>query len=220
MKGQSATEWLLTHAWSIIIVLCLGLVLTHLGVFDTSATPRFEGFQVAGLQPLPDKVIMYFDGMMVLTVSNTKPYKINFEWVEISPLNGDDDTLRTSIQTIIDSGGIQTFEVNATNIIPAMESSLMMASDVEGTKTTVDFRICIYESYSAGGKSNEHKVCGKAKKIKVEKNSKKPKNKCKKDKDCRGCEVCDENGECQNTCSDSETCNWIKAEKRYVCELN
>lgn len=166
-SGQSAVEWLMTHAWSIIIVLCLGLALSYLGIFDTRATPRFEGLQASSLQPIPDHVVMYSDGMMVLTVVNTKPYKIQFEWVDISPTADAEDVIRTNINTVIASGELMSFEVDATNIYPETEASLLAIQKKEGSSPNVDFTLCLHESFTAGGTSNEHTVCGKGKRIPV-----------------------------------------------------
>ncbi|MFH1788369.1 MAG: hypothetical protein ABH834_03200 [Candidatus Altiarchaeota archaeon] len=55
---------MITHGWSVLIVLSVGMLLFHLGVFDTEAMPRFEGLRAAGVQPIPDQVHLYSDGVL------------------------------------------------------------------------------------------------------------------------------------------------------------
>lgn len=39
----------MTHAWSIMVVLCVSAVLFYAGVFEATAKPRFEGLDSVGL---------------------------------------------------------------------------------------------------------------------------------------------------------------------------
>ena len=60
-SGQSAVEWLMAHAWSILVVLSVSAVLFYAGVFETTARPRFEGLDAAGLRPIPEQVQLYLN---------------------------------------------------------------------------------------------------------------------------------------------------------------
>ena len=159
-RGQSAVEWLITHGWSILIVLSVGIFLFHLGVFDVEGTPRFEGLRAAGLQPVSGQVRLYSDGVMVLTVLNTRPYTMELEWVEVSPIADSGDVVRTDLNAVLTAGELGVFEVNAPNIYPGVGASVLLIPEVSAKSKTVDFHIWMKESYSAGGKTVSHVVSG------------------------------------------------------------
>ena len=181
-RGQSAIEWLITHGWSILIVLSVGILLFHLGVFDVQATPRFEGLRAAGVQPVSDQVRLYSDGVMVLTVLNTRPYTMELEWVEVSPLADSSGVIRTDINAVLSAGELEVFEVNASNVYYISGASVFLLKSASAigpeTPTTtgpdtavissyVDFNFCMSEAHSAGGQFSSHQVCGKALRIPV-----------------------------------------------------
>ena len=166
-RGQSAIEWLITHSWSILIVLSVGVLLFHLGVFDTQATPRFEGLRASGVQPVSDQVHLYSDGVMVLTVLNTRPYTMELEWVEVSPLADSSGVVRTDINAVLSAGELGVFEVNASNIYSVSGASVILPLDASAGSTHVDFHICINEAHSAGGQFSSDTVCGIARRIPV-----------------------------------------------------
>ena len=166
-RGQSALEWLMTHAWSIMIVLCVSAVLFYAGVFEATARPRFEGLASSGVKPVPEQVQLYSDGIMVFTVLNTRPYPIRLEWVEVAPIADKDDVLRTDLGELVQSGDLGVFEVNASNILVTVGASLFFIPSASAGGEFVDFIICWNESYVAGGSSKSHVVCGKGLRITV-----------------------------------------------------
>ena len=160
--GQSALEWLMTHAWSIMIVLCVSAVLFYAGVFEATARPRFEGLASSGVKPVPEQVQLYSDGIMVFTVLNTRPYPIRLEWVEVAPIADKDDVVRTDMGELVQSGDIGVFNVNASNILVTVGASVFFISGASAGSQFVDFFICWNETYIAGGKSSSRVICGKA----------------------------------------------------------
>ncbi|MFH1789315.1 MAG: hypothetical protein ABH834_08040 [Candidatus Altiarchaeota archaeon] len=161
-KGQSAIEWLITHSWSILLVLCVSAVLFYAGVFEATARPRFEGLASSGVQPVSEQVHLYSDGVLVLTVLNTRPYPIRLEWVEVAPIADREDVLRTDIGELISSGDIGVFDVNASNLLVSVGASVFFFPGAGASSQFVDFFICWNESYIVGGKSTSRVVCGKA----------------------------------------------------------
>lgn len=159
-KGQAALEWLITHAWSILIVLSVGATMFYLGVFEGSARPRFEGLQASGLQPVPDQVRLYSDGIMVFTVLNTRPYKHRLEFVVVAPIGDPGNIIQTVLNSVLGPGELGVFEINASNIYPVEESSVLVFSGVSAKSETVDFNVWMNESYTAGGKTISHVVSG------------------------------------------------------------
>ena len=130
-SGQSSVEWLMTHAWSIMLVLCVSAVLFYAGVFEASARPRFEGLDAAGLQPLPEQVQLYSDGVLVFTVLNTRPYSYTLEWVEVAPIADREDVIRTNLNAVLRSNQLGVFEVNASNLLGSIiEASIVSFEDV------------------------------------------------------------------------------------------
>ena len=167
-KGQSSFEWLVTHAWSILIVLCVSAVLFYAGVFEMMARPRFEGLAALGLQPIPEQVHLYSDGVMVFTVLNTRPYSHQLEWVEVAPIADKNNVIQTIIDTTLNQGEINTFQINATNLLSQITAASILIQPQATAKTQlVDFHICIKETYSVGGQPRTHTVCGKAWNIEV-----------------------------------------------------
>ena len=161
-RGQSAIEWLMTHSWSIIVVLSVSAVLFYSGVFEATARPRFEGLASSGLHPVPEQVKLYSDGVLVFTVLNTRPYPIRLEWVEVAPIADKDDVVRTDIGELIQSGDIGVFNVNASNILVTVGASVFFVPAVDAASQFVDFFICWNETYIAGGTSQSRVICGKA----------------------------------------------------------
>ncbi|MFH1789314.1 MAG: hypothetical protein ABH834_08035 [Candidatus Altiarchaeota archaeon] len=161
-RGQSAIEWLITHSWSILLVLCVSAVLFYAGVFEATARPRFEGLASSGVQPVSEQVQLYSDGVLVFTVLNTRPYPIRLEWVEVAPIADRDDVVRTDIGELIASGDVGVFNVNASNLVSVVGASVFFMPIVSAAGQFVDFIICWNESYIAGGKSSSRVVCGKA----------------------------------------------------------
>lgn len=73
-RAQGSVEWLMGHAWSIVVVLTVASVLAYIGIFEGFARPRFEGLNAAGVQSMADQVHLYSDGIMVFMVMNKRPY--------------------------------------------------------------------------------------------------------------------------------------------------
>lgn len=161
--AQTAIEWLMSHAWVLIVVLSVGVALSYTGVFDVAARPRFEGLAASSVQPISDEVRMYSDGILVFTVLNTKPYNIHVEWVEVSPLANRDDTQRTLVDIIIGQGDIAILEVNASNVYSTAAASVLLPSSASATDL-VNFVICFREGYW-GGAQVYKTHCGTAKNI-------------------------------------------------------
>ncbi|MFH1788370.1 MAG: hypothetical protein ABH834_03205 [Candidatus Altiarchaeota archaeon] len=204
-RGQAAVEWLITHGWSILIVLSVGTVLFHLGVFDTQAMPRFEGLRAAGVQPVSDQVHLYSDGVLVLTVLNTRPYTMEVHWVEVSPIGDEGDVIRTNLNAVLKAGELGIFEVNASNIYSVSEALFFSPLGASAGSSYADFTLCIKEAYSAGGQSTSNKFCGTAWNIPVSEEtiSRTPGNRCTSISDCDlACELCyfvppDTEGDCE-----------------------
>lgn len=159
-RGQSSVEWLVTHSWAILIVLSVSAVLIYSGVFEAVARPRFEGLDAAFLQPVPDQVQFYSDGIMVFTVVNTRPYSVKFEFIEVAPIADREDVVRTVIDSFVPAGDLRVFEVNASNLLSTVEASLLFPFVGKAASQTVSFHVCIRESFSGGGKQSSHRVCG------------------------------------------------------------
>ena len=159
-NGQSSVEWLMSHAWSIVVVLTVASVLVYVGVFEGSARPRFEGLNAAGVQPVGDQVKLYSDGVMVLTVMNKRPYSHNLEWVEVSPIIDKNDVIRTWLDDTIKQGDIKTYTVNATNLVPHISEGGILPIPEATAESTVDFWLCMKETHSAGGTTNTKTICG------------------------------------------------------------
>ena len=165
-----------------MVVLSVGLVLFHLGVFDAQAIPRFEGLRAAGLQPVSDQVRLYSDGVMVLTVLNTRPYTLEVEWVEVSPLVDVEDVIHTDVYAVLKAGELGVFEVNSSNIyfisgasVFLLKSALAIGPEMSTTTSPdtalissyADFHLCLKEAHSAGGQQSSNTVCGTAHNIPV-----------------------------------------------------
>ena len=158
-KAQGSVEWLMGHAWSIVVVLTVASVFAYLGIFEGSARPRFEGLRAAGVQPIADQVQLYSDGILVLTVLNTRPYSHNLEWVEVSPIVDKEDVIRTNLNDIIKQGGIESYNIDASNLIPYIgEAGIVVIP--ESSAASADFYLCMRESHSAGGRDESHTICG------------------------------------------------------------
>lgn len=167
-KAQSSVEWFMGHAWSIVVVLTVASVLAYLGIFEGSARPRFEGLHAARVQPMPDQVQLYSDGVMIFTVMNNHPYSHKLEWVEVAPLLDKDDVIRTELNDVIKAGELKVYELDATNLLGGIyEASFIQLESVSAGQPLVDFNLCVRESYSAGGTDNSHIVCGRGMNIYV-----------------------------------------------------
>ena len=154
-KAQSSVEWLMTHAWSIIIVLSVSAVLFYAGVFEATGRPRFEGL-AAGLRPMPEQVQLYSDGILVLAIANTKPYKYTYEWVEVAPIADKDNTIRTTLGAQIPQGGIGVYYVNGSNLLGISEAAIITLPESLAREDTVDFYYRHQETYSAAGTSGTY----------------------------------------------------------------
>ena len=159
-KSQSAIECLMTHTWAIAVLLTVGLVLSYLGVFETTARPRFEGLQSSAIQPIPDKVRLYSDGVLVLTVQNMKPHSINVDWVKVAPTADPNDVIQTNIGITMDQGELEIFEIDGSNLhVPPAAASAMILSETQGKVSTVDpFILEIGISYTIGNKKIEQVI--------------------------------------------------------------
>ncbi|MFH1789301.1 MAG: hypothetical protein ABH834_07970 [Candidatus Altiarchaeota archaeon] len=160
-RGQGAIEWLMTHAWSIIVVLSVSAVLFYAGVFEATARPRFEGLASSSIQPIPDKIQLYSDGVMVFTVLNTRPYSVEFEWLEVAPIADRDDIVRTTLNVVLKQGELGVFYVNASNLLSVSAASLSFLQAASAENPAVSFHVCLHESYSAGGQQSSRTFCGK-----------------------------------------------------------
>ena len=147
----------MTHAWSIIIVLSVSAVMFYAGVFEATGRPRFEGLAAASLQPMPEQVQLYSDGILVLAIANTKPYKYTYEWVEVAPIANQDDMIRTNLGGEIPQGGIGIYYINGTNLLGGISgAAVMMLPDARAGEDSIDFHYRHQESYHAAGISNTY----------------------------------------------------------------
>ena len=161
VRGQSSLEWLMAHAWSIMVVLSVSAVLFYAGVFEAVARPRFEGLDAAGLRPIPEQVQLYSDGVLVFTVLNTRPYSYTLEWVEVAPIANREDVIRTNLNAVLRTNQLGVFEVNASNLLGSiMEASIVSLQDASA-QDYVSFHIRYNESHSGGGKPTNHTAEGK-----------------------------------------------------------
>ena len=190
-RGQSSLEWLITHAWSILVVLSVSAVLFYTGVFEASARAQFEGLDAAGLRPVPEHVKLYSDGVMVFTVLNARPYSVEFEWVEVAPIADSDDVIRTNINTLFRQGELGVFQFNASNLYPYASAGFLLPLDAAADNLYVDFHICFSEKSSAGGQQSSHTICGKAHNIRaLDESYITDGTPCMTDSECGPCENC------------------------------
>ena len=152
-QGLSALEWLITHSWSIIIVLTVGAALYYLGVFEASASPKMLGFQSSALRPIPGQVQMYSDGIMVVTVINTRPHSVQLDWIEVAPIADKDDKIRTYVNDQLAQGAIGVYYINASNINGNSQSFIMIIPTSNAETITVDAHLTIQQTYSLAGKT-------------------------------------------------------------------
>ena len=161
--SQSAVEWLMTHSWAIIVILLVGLTFAHLGFFDAQARPRFEGLNAAGIQPMPSEVQLYSDGVLVLTVRNTRPYTMRYDWVDISPIGDPSDTIRTYLGNLLRQGDVGSYLINGSNLAGGAGANLLLLADTQGKTTYTDFHITQQETHLIPGRDPETKtINGKA----------------------------------------------------------
>lgn len=171
---------------------------------------------------------------MVLKVINTKPYKIQFGWVEIAPIGDQEDTIRTNINAFLEQGEIQEFEVNSSNIFQESEASLQLLPGQASANGFVGLHICIMESYKVGGSENAHTVCGRGNRVKTVDEKYDAED---EDIDCRvhgacacdvmfpdcplSCQFCFE-GLCDNyqACADGHVCVWNPENPTGFCMLS
>lgn len=165
--GKSAVEWLMTHAWSVLIVLCVSAVLFYAGVFEATGRPRFEGLAASAIQPLPEQVKLFSDGVLVLTVLNARPYSVQIDFVEVAPIADRDDVIQTTLDIIVGQADYSVFQINASNVYGQYSAFVLPVSFVSALEGFVDFNVCLGESYAVGGTSKGHVVCGKAWRIPV-----------------------------------------------------
>ena len=162
-RAQSAIEWLMTHSWAVIVILLVGLTLNHLGFFEASARPRFEGLNAAGIQPMPAEVQLYSDGVLILTVRNTRPYTMRYDWVDIAPIGDPSDVIRTYLGNLLKQGDVGSYEINGTNLAGGSGASFQLLTDSSGKTTYTDFHITQQETHLIPGRDPETKTLnGKA----------------------------------------------------------
>ena len=166
-NGQSALEWLMTHSWAVIVILLVGLTLAHLGFFEASARPRFEGLRAAGIQPIPGEVHLYSDGILVLTVQNTRPYSMRHEWVEIAPISNPEDRIRTTINGLLGQGDVGVYTINASNLAGTTAASILLTTSSEAKTTYTDFLYSHQETHVIPGGSPQTKTYTDAKAIQI-----------------------------------------------------
>ena len=174
----------MTHAWAVMIVLCVSAVLFYAGVFEATGRPRFEGLDALALRPVPEQVKLYSDGVVVLTVLNTRPYSVTMDFVDVAPIMDREDVVRTDLNVMIKPAEFGVLRLNGSNLVPGiMGASMFFIPWVDAAPTTtstysvnpsqpsmagnVDFHICLTESFSVGGSSKTHTVCGTAWRIEV-----------------------------------------------------
>ena len=104
---------------------------------------------------------------MILTVLNNRPYTLEVEWVEVSPVADVEDVIRTGVYAVLKAGELGVLEVNASNIYDVSEGSLNLLFDASAALAHVDFNLCINEVNSAGGQLSNNTVCGTAHNIPV-----------------------------------------------------
>ena len=152
-RGQSALEWLITHSWSIITVLGVGAALYYIGVFEASASTRLVGFGTSALRPIPGQVQMYSDGIMVVTVINTRPHSVQLDWIEVAPIADKDDVIRTYVNDGLAAGAIGVYYVNASNVNPNSPALVLLFPATMAKPVTVDAHIKIQQTYSLAGET-------------------------------------------------------------------
>ena len=159
----------MTHSWAIMIVLSVSAVLFYAGVFDATARPRFEGLASSAVQPVPEQVKLYSDGVLVVTVLNTKPYSVEMDFVDVAPIADRNDVLRTLLGVALSQGELGVFELNGYNLYAQFaESSVLLFPWVVAGEKRVDFHICLNESFSVGGTVSSQVVCGIMRQIPVD----------------------------------------------------
>ena len=162
-EAQSAVEWMMTHSWAVIVILLVGLTFAHLGFFDAQARPRFEGLNAAGIQPMPSEVQLYSDGVLVLTVRNTRPYTMRYDWVDIAPIGDPSDKIRTYLGNLLKQGDVGSYLINGSNLAGGTAASLLILADTQGKTTYTDFHITQQETHLIPGRDPETKtINGKA----------------------------------------------------------
>ena len=74
--------------------------------------------------------------------------------------------IRTNLNAILKRGRINSYSIDATNLMPYVsESGLIQIPESKASISVIDFHVCIKESYSAGGRSESHTICGKGLRI-------------------------------------------------------
>ena len=150
-KAQSALEWLMTHSWAVLVILLVGFTLAHLGFFEASARPRFEGLRAAGIQPIPSEVQLYSDGILVLIVQNTRPYSMRHDWVEIAPISDPGDRIRTTVNGFLGQGDVGTYTINASNLAGSITANMLLLKQAGGKTTYTDFLYSHQETHLIPG---------------------------------------------------------------------
>ena len=166
-EAQSAVEWMMTHSWAVIVILLVGLTFAHLGFFDAQARPRFEGLNAAGIQPMPSQVQLYSDGVLVLTVRNTRPYTMRYDWVDIAPIGDPSDKIRTYLGNLLKQGDVGSYLINGSNLAGGTAASLLILADTQGKTTYTDFHIIQQETHMVPGRDPNTKTIENAKGIQI-----------------------------------------------------
>ncbi|MFH1788219.1 MAG: hypothetical protein ABH834_02415, partial [Candidatus Altiarchaeota archaeon] len=124
--------------------------------------PRFEGLDALAMRPVPDQVKLYSDGVLVLTVLNTRPYSVQMDYVEVAPIADRNDVVRTNLNEVLRTNKLGFFEVNASNLLSSVyEASLLSLPEAVAGDSRVSFHIRFVESYLVGGKASSHTAEGK-----------------------------------------------------------
>ena len=154
----------MTHSWAVLVILLVGFTLAHLGFFEASAKPRFEGLRAAGIQPISGEVHLYSDGMLVLTVQNTRPYTMRHQWVEIAPISDPGDRIRTPLGALLGQGETGLYTINASNLAGSISASILLTTDGEAKTTYTDFLYSHAETHFIPGGNPQTKtfIDGKA----------------------------------------------------------
>ena len=166
-KGQSSVEWLMTHAWAVLVVLAVGIAFFQLGLFQTQATTQVTGFEKTALQPVPDNIKFYTNGLLIIEITNTRPYNVEIEFIEVSPLIDKEDVIRTNIEELVEGAGYLQLMVNASNLVEGAGSSVLFMQEINAGKSKVDAQICMQFESNLGGKTQASLDCGEITNLEV-----------------------------------------------------
>ena len=155
----------MSHAWASLLS-CLPAL--FYSILVCSRQRRNRGLMASKhtpLQPHPDEIVFHSDGVLIMTVMNTRPYTVELEWVEIAPLVDEENTIRTNINSVISQGDAATYNVNGSNILPPAEASVLAIPLSSAANTTVSVHMCVSLLFSARGSNHQQIFCEEAIKI-------------------------------------------------------